>query len=145
MGTVIMENLAGIVAALAIAAIGVAGAWVASKIGRREELGTIKTATEEAIQAAQTTVLELQQEFVEDWKAKSEDGKLTKDEITELNRMLLREARKKLSLPAEKLLNAAGVDISALILGAGKALIAQMHRDDGCLIGSPVEIEEKTE
>ena len=93
---------------------------------KREELKNISTATNEVIHAAQQTVLELQQTTVEGMKKAHEDGKLTKDEITELGKLLIDGAMAKMSDTSKNLLNAAGVDISAIIRGAGEALIARM-------------------
>lgn len=81
MTNVIIENLVQIVATLIVTLIGVLGAWLTAKIAKRAELSNISTATDEAIRAAQTTVLELQQTTVDKLKAASADGKLTKAEI----------------------------------------------------------------
>lgn len=89
MTNVIIENLVQIAATLLITLIGVLGAWLSTKLAKREELKNISTATNEVIHAAQQTVLELQQTTVEGMKKAHEDGKLTKDEITELGKLLL--------------------------------------------------------
>ena len=75
---------------------------------------------------AQQTVMELQQTVVDNLKAASADGKLTKEEIAELKELLLDGAMDKLSDTAKNMLTAAGVDISAVIRGAGEAFIRQM-------------------
>ena len=80
MTNVIIENLVQIAATLLITLIGVLGAWLSTKLAKREELENISTATNEVIHAAQQTVLELQQTTVEGMKKAHEDGKLTKDE-----------------------------------------------------------------
>lgn len=89
MTNVIIENLVQIAATLLITLIGVLGAWLSTKLAKREELKNISTATNEVIHAAQQTVLELQQTTVEGMKKAHADGKLTKDEITELGSCLL--------------------------------------------------------
>ena len=126
MTNVIIENLVQIAATLLITMIGVLGAWLTAKIGKREELKNISAATDEATKAAEKTVLELQQTTVEGLKKASADGKLTKDEITELGKLLIDGAMAKMTDTSKNLLNAAGVDISAIIRGAGEALIARM-------------------
>lgn len=123
---VIIENVVQIVATLLITLIGVLGAWMTSKIAKREELKNIGAATDEAVHAAQTTVLELQQTTVEGLKKASADGKLTKDEIAELGKALMEGAMAKMSTSAVNLLNAAGVDLSKIIQGAAEAYIASM-------------------
>lgn len=124
---VLIENIVEIAATLLITLIGVLGAWLTAKIGKREELKTIAAATAEATSAAQQTVQELQQTTVERLKAASADGKLSKDEISELGKMLIDGATAKMSDASKGVLNAAGVDISAVIKGAGEALIARME------------------
>lgn len=93
---------------------------------KRSRTTIFSTATNEVIHAAQQTVLELQQTTVEGMKKAHADGKLTKDEITELGKLLIDGAMAKMSDTSKNLLNAAGVDISAIIRGAGEALIARM-------------------
>ena len=105
------------------------GAWLTAKIGKRVELTNINKAKDELIEAAQRTVMELQQTVVEGMKAAAKDGKLTEDEITELSIMLLNKTKQQMSLPAIQLLEAASVDVNALIRGAGEALIAELHDD----------------
>jgi len=126
MTEIIIENLVQIAATLLITLIGVLGAWLSTKIAKQTELKNIATATEEVISAAQQTVLELQQTTVDGMKAASADGKLTKDEITELGKLLIDGAMAKMSDTTKNLLNSAGVDVSAIIRGAGEALIAKM-------------------
>lgn len=123
---VILENLVNVAAALLVMLIGVAGTWLSLKIGKREELKTVAQAQQEVITMAQITVGELQQTMVEGLKAASADGKLTKKEIGELSYALLARTMEKLSKPSHELLNAAGVDLVALIQGAGEDWINQM-------------------
>ena len=126
MTEIIIENIVQIAATLLITLIGVLGAWLSTKLAKHTELKNISAATDEAIQAAQQTVLELQQTTVEGMKKAHEDGKLTKDEIVKLGELLVNGAIAKMSCASTALLAAAGVDISAIIRGAGEALISQM-------------------
>lgn len=123
---IIMETVMQIVGTLLITLIGVLGAWLTAKIGKRQELGNIAAATHEAVSAAQITVLELQQTVVDGWKASHEDGKLTNEEINELGYLLVNKTVEKMSDSAVKLLVSAGVDITAIIKGAGEAMIKQI-------------------
>lgn len=125
---IIMETVVQIVGTLLLTLIGVLGTWLTIKISKKAELASIAAATNEATKAAQTTVLELQQTTVEAMKAAHEDGKLTEDEIKNLSAMLLEKALDKMSEPAKALLVAAGVDISAIITGAGEAMIGAMKK-----------------
>ena len=128
MNEVIIETAVQIVATLILTLIGVLGTWLTAKIAKRNELANINAATNEAIGAAQLTVLELQQTVVDGWKAASADGKLSNDEITQLGTMLIDKTVEKMSDSAKNLLTAAGVDITALIKGAGEAMVQNMKR-----------------
>lgn len=128
MNAIIIETVVQILAALLLTLIGVLGTWLTTKIGKRAELTNISVATNEAVKAAQLTVLELQQTTVEAMKAASEDGKLTEAEIEHLGALLLEKALDKMSAPAVSLLAAAGVDITAIITGAGEAMIQSMKK-----------------
>lgn len=128
MTNIIIENLVNITATLLLTLIGVLGAWLTVQINKRAELKSIGAAMDEVISLAGQTVLELQQQLVEGLKAAHEDGKLTKEEITALRAALITKTKEKMSAPAEKVLNAAGVDIEALIKGAGEAWIAQIKQ-----------------
>lgn len=125
---IIIETVVQIVATLLITLIGVLGAWLTAKIAKKTELTNIGVATNEVIGAAQLTVLELQQTVVDGWKAASADGKLSQDEIAELGKMLIEKTMEKMSDSAKSLLTAAGVDITAIITGAGEAMIQNMKR-----------------
>lgn len=125
----IITIVAQVIATLLITLIGVFGAWLTAKIGKRVELTNINKAKDELIVAAQQTVMELQQTVVEGLKEKAADGKLTDEEIEGLCLSLLTKTKEKMSLPAIKVLEAAAVDVNALIRGAGEALIERMHAD----------------
>lgn len=129
MNDVIINIAAQVVSTLLITLIGVFGAWLTAKIGKRVELTNINKAKDELIVAAQQTVMELQQTVVEGLKEKAADGKLTDEEIEGLCLSLLAKTKEKMSLPAIKVLEAAAVDVNALIRGAGEALIERMHAD----------------
>lgn len=127
MNEAIISLIAQALATLLITLIGVLGALLTAKIGKRVELSNINKAKDELILAAQQTVMELQQTVVEGLKDVAIDGKLSEEEIAELAGMLINKTKEKMSLPAIKLLESAAVDVNALIRGAGEALINQMH------------------
>lgn len=129
MNTVIIETIVSVLANLAVTLIGVLGAWLVAQIGKTQQLKTINAAVDELTNAAETTVLELQQTVVDGLKAASADGKLSKDEIAELGGLLLEGALRKMSDSGIAVLKAANVDINAIVTGAGEALIARMKRD----------------
>ena len=126
MENIIIETVVQIFAALLLMLISLLGTWLTAKLAKRTELANIAAATDEATRVAQQTVLELQQTVVDNLKEASADGKLTKEEIAELKELLLDGAMDKMSDTAKNMLTAAGVDISAVIRGAGEAFIRQM-------------------
>ena len=130
MDTVIIETVVSVLANLAVTLIGVFGAWLLMQISKSQKLSTINTAVDELTNAAEQTVLELQQTVVDDLKAASADGKLTKDEIEALGKKLIDGALAKMSGSAMDVLKAANVDVNAIITGAGEALIARIKRGD---------------
>ena len=126
---VIIENLVQIAATLLITLIGVLGTWLTAKLGKKTELSAIHAAQGEVITLAQQTVEELQQTVVEELKAAHKDHKLTKDEIKALGKQLIDQTIRKMSDPSAQLLSAAGVDIRALIKGAGEEWIRKINAD----------------
>lgn len=130
MNSVIIETIVSVAANLAVTFIGVFGAWLLAQIGKNQKLKTICTAVEELTNAAEQTVLELQQTTVDALKVASADGKLTQDEIADLGQKLLAGALTKMSDSGIDVLKAANVDINAIVTGAGEALIAQMKNED---------------
>lgn len=128
MNTVIIETVVSVAANLAITLIGVLGAWLVAQIGRTQQLKTINAAVGELTNAAETTVMELQQTVVDGLKEASADGKLTQDEITNLGKLLLDGALAKMSDSGINVLKAANVDINAIVTGAGEALIAKIKQ-----------------
>lgn len=126
MNTVIIETIVSVFANLAITLIGVAGAWFLAQISKSQQLNTINAAVGELTTAAEQTVLELQQTVVDGLKEASADGKLTKEEITDLGKLLLEGTLQKMSSSGIGVLKAANVDINAIVTGAGEALIAKM-------------------
>ena len=127
MNEAIINLIAQVISTLIITLLGVLGTWLTMKLGQRVELSSINKAKDELIAAAQQTVMELQQTLVDELKDKSADGKLSEGEIEELGFMLIDKTKQKMSLSAIGLLEAASVDVNALIRGAGEALIEMMH------------------
>ena len=115
-----IDVVAKIVEALVVTGIGVAGAWLMAKMAKHKEVATIQQAMGEVITMAQQTVGELNQTIVAGIKAGREDGKLTNTEIEALGQTLVVKVMEKMSAPTRKVLEAAEVDITALIRGAGE-------------------------
>lgn len=98
------------------------------QIGKHQELKTINAAVGELTTATETTVQELNQTVVEGLKEASADGKLTKDEIQHLGKLLLEGTMAKMSNAGINVLKAANVDINAIIVSAREALIARIKQ-----------------
>ena len=127
----IIETLSQVLGSVILTLIGVAGTWVLVRIGNSHQLENIRKATEEAIQATQLTVGELQQTLVEGLKSTASDGKLTTEEIEHLKKLLIEKTLKNLSGTATNLLISSGVDISGLITSAGESFILQLKKGSG--------------
>lgn len=119
----IIEFATRIAATLIITLIGVLGTYLTVVLGKKQELTNINEAQREVIRLAKITVGELQQTVVDGMKEAAADGRLTDAEIKQLNKRLVDQTLEKLSLPAYELLEAAAVDIGALITGAGESWI----------------------
>lgn len=145
MEAVIIENLVEIVVTALVMLIGVLGTWLTAKIGKHEQLKSINLAQQEVLTMAAQTVEELQQTVVDGLKAGREDGKLTNTEIEALGVTLLENTMAKMSTPTISLLDAAGVDITALIRGAGESWVKKIKNQ--AAIGVPLDaiIEVETE
>lgn len=120
MTDVIITEAVHIAGALLLMLIGVLGTWLTTKMAKRTELANVSLAMEELVYLTQQTVGELEQTMVEGMKAATEDGKLTKEDITSLGISLYNITIRKLSDPAKKVLEAASVDIQAFITSAGE-------------------------
>lgn len=120
---IIIENIVKITAALLLMLIGVLGTYLTTLATKRAETANVSEALRALTEAAKTTVGELQQTIVEPLKAAAADGKLTPDEIADLRNMLVAQTKQKMLPSAINIINAAGADIEAIILGVGENLI----------------------
>ena len=128
MNEIILDTIIKIVCSVVVTLLGVLGSWLLTKLGKQQKLANVTLALSEAMAHTETTVMELEQVYVNRWKAASEDGKLTEGEKNELHALLLDGTKAKLSDASYKILSAAGTDLTALILGAGEAVLQRMRR-----------------
>ena len=124
---------------LLLLVLSVAFAFIGKWLAKHEKLKTVAAAMEEVQMLARETVNELEQTVVENLKAATEDGKLSKTDIEWLGQQLIEKVAAKMSIPAEDTLRAAGVDVVALIHSAAEAFIAEIKRYE------PAEIEQIAE
>ena len=124
----IIELFSGIATEAILAVLGVAGVWVLIQMGKTKKFANIEAAAYEVKSTVVETVWELQQEYVEKWKAANADGKLTDEEKITLRKYLMDIVMDKLSEPAKKILVAAGKDLVAMIRGAAEAAVLQMKQ-----------------
>ena len=127
MKEILIQYAVDIAASLVVVLIGIIGAWLSKILAKRMELENINAAKSEVISAAEQTVLDLKQTMVDDLKAAAKDGKLSKEEVAALGVKLLSITTSKLSASTIKLLEAAKVDITALIQSTAEAYIALIH------------------
>lgn len=127
----IMTNAVEVTGSLLMMLIGLLGTWLSLKMAKQQELKALSAAVNQAIAMARLTVDELQQTVVDGIKAERADGRLTKQEISMLSTQLWEKTVEKMSAPAVELLEAAKVDLKALIQGAGEAWIREMQEREG--------------
>ncbi len=128
MNEVVIETAVSVMANLAVTLISILGAWLLMQISKSQKMKTIHEAVDELTKTAEQTVLELQQTVVDDLKQASIDGKLTRDEIDVLSKELLKGTLIKMSDASMSVLKAAGMDVNAIVTGAGEAMIAAMKK-----------------
>ena len=140
-----LSVLVQILCAVVLATATVCLSWLAAKIKQTKGFAGTGQATWELRDAVETTVLELQKTTVDSLKAAAADGKLTAAEIQELHHTLIDKTVQKMSTPALKLLEKAGVDIRAKILGVGEEILKRMELEDKRLqehTGEPEPVED---
>lgn len=126
MKEILITQAAQIISNIVITAIGIFAAWLMTKLKAHLELKNLTTALDTCLKMTQVTVGELQQKFVEDMKLANEDGKLTPDEIKELNSSLLMYTKEKMTPEIINVIVSAGIDINQLILNAGENYIQEL-------------------
>ena len=112
---------------LAVLAIGFAK--LSKMLAKSERMSHVALAMSEMEAVVVAVVGELQQTTVEGLKAASADGKLSKTDIEYLGKQLVDKAAKGLSTTAIDTLNAAEVDVEAMIHSIAEAYIAQIKRE----------------
>ncbi|MBR7058217.1 MAG: hypothetical protein IKI35_05770 [Stomatobaculum sp.] len=140
-GGVAMELTVTIAARILEALLAIMGAWLLAKLGKRTELSNVREAMENVIDMAIVTVGELQQTFVNRWKEEN-GGKLDETDIANLQEMLIRKTIEKLSDPVIQLIEAAGMDLEAIIQGAAEDWLNE--RKGGYWNHTPVNTEGET-
>lgn len=130
MTDVIITEAVKVASTLLITLIGVLGAWLSSKLAKHIEVKNIATAVNTLSYMATQTVGELEQTMVKPMKEAAADHKLTKEEITQLGMMLYNITIRKMSKPMMELLEAASVDIQAVITSAGEDFINSLRSEE---------------
>ena len=125
-GVAIMTGL-DILERIVVTALGIAGTAWAAKSKDNKHIQNIALAFDNVLKATRITVGELKQTTVDHLKAESEDGKLTQDEIAQLNSDLLTLTLKKLDEPTKNLL--------ALIAGAGEDWVRETKLGGVAVLG----------
>ena len=127
MKEMLIENLIRVGAEILVMVLCGIGTAVIARLSKTQKLTNISIATQELMAHTETTVMELEQTYVNAWKAASEDGKLSEGEKQQLHALLLDGTKAKLSEASYKILSAAGTDLTNLILGAGEAVLARIR------------------
>lgn len=125
MKEILITQAAQIVSTLIVTLIGILAAWLTAKLNRHMQLKNLTAALDTCLKMTQVTVGELQQKFVEGMKIANEDGKLTQEEIKELNSSLVMYTKEKMTPELINVIVNAGIDINKFILDAGENYIQE--------------------
>lgn len=129
MKEILIEQAAQLVSTFITALIGILAAWLSAKLNHYIQLKNLTAALDTCLKMTQVTVGELQQKFVEEMKIANEDGKLTKDEIKELNSSLITYTKGKMTPELINVIVSAGIDINKFILDAGENYIQELKNE----------------
>lgn len=125
MKEILITQAAQIVSTLIVTLIGILAAWLTAKLNQHMQLKNLTAALDTCLKMTQVTVGELQQKFVEGMKIANEDGKLTQEEIKELNSSLVMYTKEKMTPELINVIVNAGIDINKFILDAGENYIQE--------------------
>lgn len=109
--------------------VGVLFAYLSKLIAKSKKLEHIAIAMSELERVTTNVVGDLQQTVVDGLKAASENGKLSKNDIEWLGKQLIEKAAAQISIPTAETLQAAGVDIEAMIHSIAESWIAEIKRE----------------
>ena len=129
MKELLITQAAQLVSNIVITLLGIFAAWLMAKLKSHLDFKNLTAALDTCLKMTQVTVGELQQKFVEDMKFANEDGKLTPDEIKELNSSLLMYTKEKMTPEIINVIVSAGIDINKLILDAGENYIQELKAE----------------
>lgn len=125
MKEILITQAAQIVSTLIVTLIGILAAWLTAKLNQHMQLKNLTAALDTCLKMTQVTVGELQQKFVEGMKIANEDGKLTQEEIKELNSSLIMYTKEKMTPELINVIVNAGIDINKFILDAGENYVQE--------------------
>lgn len=125
MKEILITQAAQLVSTLIVTLIGILAAWLTAKLNQHMQLKNLTAALDTCLKMTQVTVGELQQKFVEGMKIANEDGKLTQEEIKELNSSLIMYTKEKMTPELINVIVNAGIDINKFILDAGENYIQE--------------------
>lgn len=129
-----------VIEAACIMLLTVAGTAWAAKNKDKAYLQNINIAFDNTIKMAKITVGELKQTVVDGMKAAADDGKLSDEQIQELQGELLAKTLEKLDAPTKDVLAAAGADICAIIAGVGEDWVRELKGPEGILLDQLLEV-----
>lgn len=128
MKELLIEQASQLILTIVVTALGLLSTWLTVKLSKYIKLKNLTSALDTCLSMTQVTVGELQQKFVEGMKAANKDGKLTEEEIRELNASLVVYTKNKLTPSIINVITAAGIDINQFILDAGENYVQELKR-----------------
>lgn len=129
----IIEVAVQVIGAVLMGIVSIVFAYIGKWMGQTKKLETVSAAMEQLEAVVKNVVGELQQTTVEKMKAATDDGKLTPADIKELGETLFIKSYEQLSDPASATLQAAGIDVEAMIHSVAEAYIERIKRMNGII------------
>jgi glycerol-3-phosphate acyltransferase PlsY len=129
MKELLIEQASQLVVTIVVTLLGFLSTWLTVKLTKYVKIKNLTSALNTCLAMTQVTVGELQQKFVEGMKAANVDGKLTKEEIKDLNSSLVTYTRNKLTPSIINIITAAGIDINQFILDAGENYVQELKHE----------------
>ena len=129
MKELLIEQASSLIVSIALALLSLLSTWLTVKLSRHIKLKNVTDALNTCLEMTRVTVGELQQKFVDDMKSANEDGKLTYDEIKQLNTSLIVYTKNKLTPSIIKVIEQAGISINQFILDAGENYVQELKHE----------------
>lgn len=129
MKEILIEQAAQLVSTIILTLLALLATWLSTKLSNYIKIKNLSSALDTCLKMTKVTVGELQQKFVEGMKIANEDGKLTDEEIKELNSSLIMYTKEKMTPEIINIIVNAGIDINKFILDTGDSYVQELKNE----------------